>query len=180
MQRGFSASSTFDITETTDFPQPKVTVLYDAVPAGKRAMNMLSTIVGQPDAAAALRPKLWRLSLLEDPDWFSAALADAADTDLIVVAIDSTDRLSTSLKNWIELFLARRRKAKIALIGLIGPSEQPDEANSQRFQFFQNAARKAEIEFFSPKSQEQRSRNTTRQPVSFQLREVARFASVEP
>jgi hypothetical protein len=156
MQTKFLTNPRFTPTETDDTLLAKVTILYDTVPAGKRAMNLLSTVAGQPDAMAALRPQLWRLGLLEDPDWFAAALAEAADTDLLVVAIDSTERLSTSLKNWIELFLARRRKDKIAMVGLIAPSDQQNEPAFQRLEFFRNAAEKAEVEFFSPKWQEPR------------------------
>jgi hypothetical protein len=151
MQTKSPTNPRFTIPETNETLLPKVTILYDAMPAGKRAMNMLNTVAGKPDATAALRPQLWRLGLLEDPDWFATALAEAADTDLLVVAIDSTERLGTSLKNWIELFLARRRKDKIAMVGLIAPSNQQNEPASERLQFFRNAARKAEIEFFSPK-----------------------------
>jgi hypothetical protein len=156
MQTKFPTNPRFTIPEADDILLPKVMILYDAVPAGKRAMNMLCTVAGKPGATAALRPQLWRLGLLEDPDWFATALAEAADTDLLVVAIDSTERLCTSLKNWIELFLARRRKDKIAMVGLIAPSDQQNEPAAERLQFFRNAARKAEIEFFSPKWQEPR------------------------
>jgi hypothetical protein len=129
---------------------PSIVVIYDDFSAGSRAIGALATLFPAPNDRARFRPALWRLDILEGPDGFSAALAEAIDAQIVVFSTSSSDGLSPLFSNWIALCLARKRGASAAVVALLGPEGSMDGPASPRLQFVHNAARKSGLAFFAP------------------------------
>jgi hypothetical protein len=139
-----------DHQETEESSSPRVTVLFEDVAAGLHAMRVLARIVHEPNDE--FRPQLWRFDLLDDPDWFSIALADAMTADIILITTTSNRALNPSVEKWINLCLTRKRGTSTAVVALLGPAENLDGPKSPRFQWLERAARDAELDFFAPQS----------------------------
>jgi hypothetical protein len=126
-------------------------VIYDDVRAGQRAVSTLTALTSEFEGERVeMRPQLWRFDLLEDPDWFALALADAINTDMLVLSAGSASGLSATVESWLKLCLARKRGTSAAVIALLGPDSNLDQPDSPRLQFVQSAVKTAGLDFFAP------------------------------
>ena len=106
-----------------ELPSPclKVFLLYDDFELARRAKLRL-------DAAAARCGEVqyqvtpWRSDLLEQPAWADAALAEALDADLMLLALGHTVFLPPALQRWLEVW-ATCRTVPDAAAGLLVPAK---------------------------------------------------------
>jgi len=106
-----------------ELPSPclRVFLLYDDFELARRAKLRL-------DAAAARCGEVqyqvtpWRSDLLEQPAWADAALAEALDADLMLLALGHTVFLPPALQRWLEVW-ATCRTVPDAAAGLLVPAK---------------------------------------------------------
>lgn len=90
-------------------------ILYDDYDLAVAAMGMLSRAVGCADETVQWAVKPWRLDMLIQPLAADAALEDAAEANLIVLAIRSQTDLPCWLLDWLEQWATRRQVQGAAL-----------------------------------------------------------------
>ncbi len=127
-----------------------VVIIYDDLPAGKRAMDMLSGVAHQSSGSIPLHPSLWRFDMLEDQDWQAAATAEAIRAGMVVIAASGKGALPTAVRDWVQGCLQPGAIAPGALVALLGPADDTDSADSPRIQFLRNVAEAAGFSFFAP------------------------------
>lgn len=141
----------WDVTDPDDSHVFNVVVAYDNLRAGQRAMCTLTSLVDQfRGARVEMRPQLWRFDLLDKPQWFKAALADAIRADMLIVSTSSANNnLSPTVKVWINECLARNQSVSGTVVALPGAECDP---KMPRFQFLKSAAVEAGLDFFMPQT----------------------------
>lgn len=98
-------------------------IAYADVPAAARAMRTINEVLEAVHKKRPLRPMLWRFNQLVHPKWHDAALADAADANVVVLASTAADTLTPELEAWISGFLAHQRGTRTTLVALFGEED---------------------------------------------------------
>jgi hypothetical protein len=157
-----------DATDPDDSDVFNVVVAYDNLRAGQRAMRTLTSLVDHfRGTRLEMRPQLWRFDLLDEPQWFSAALHDAIRADMLIVSTTSTNNLPATVNGWLNQCLVRKQGtggAIVALPGAVG------EVDTPQFQFLKSAATEAGLDFFTPQPYVQPGATPSaamRQPATF-------------
>ena len=127
-----------------------VVIVYDDLPAGKRAIDTLEGVSRQLSGTIPLHPSLWRFDLLEDPDWRAEATAKALPAGLVIISTSSKGDLPAAVRDWVQGCLQLETKAPGALVALLGPADDSDSADSPRVEFLRIAAETAGCGFFAP------------------------------
>lgn len=121
-------------------------IVYDDLPAGRRALRLLtsqSQALGEPPPMGILS---WRFDLLDDPDWSAMALRDAARADLLIVAAGTDAALPPALVHWLKVALEQKRGSTAAVVALL----EDDELNSPRFRQVGAMSERAGVDFLAP------------------------------
>lgn len=124
----------------------KVTIVYDALPAGQNALHSLALIRRNFEGHFHLRPQLWRTDLLNDPDWFGLALSDGIEADILMIA---AQKVSGPLKGWIEQCVSRKSGTIAAVVALLDKGPAGGSGNELDLHFLRYAAKNAGLDFFS-------------------------------
>ena len=130
--------------ESDDLPTLHAVILYDDIPAGRRALQMLGQACGQ---VVQLAPRLWRLDLLADLGWRELATAEVVDTALLVVAASSANGVPEYLDAWLATCLAQKPGIG-AVATLIGTADHLSGLEAERIRRIKQAAREAGLVFF--------------------------------
>lgn len=85
----------------------------------RQVCDRVRDLVGE-DAA---RCRTWSLDELLTPERLAQAAAEAAQADVIVVALHAEEDLPPALHSWVEAWLPHRLQVAGALVALLGPSE---------------------------------------------------------
>ena len=151
MNAALPAGRMHAVTDPDDSSILNVVVVYDNLGAGQRGMSILASLVDQfRGARVEIRPRLWRFDLLDDPQWFNAALDEAIRADMLIVSTGSTNsHLPATVKGWLNQCLAGKQGFGGAIVALPGAADEPD---TPRFQFLKSAAVEAGLDFFTPQS----------------------------
>jgi hypothetical protein len=87
----------------------KATVIYDDFDFATRTAALLERVAARVREAVKWEVKPWRLDLLKQPALAETALAEAAETDLIVFALSRTFSPPPELTVWLEQWEAHRQ-----------------------------------------------------------------------
>ena len=102
----------------------RVAIAYSDRAAGRRAMNLLTRIRQHEPNGVHFRPTLWRVDLLEDPDWREKALADAVAADLLILATSASHSLPACVDRWMSEVLSQRRGSSTAILVTFGADDE--------------------------------------------------------
>ena len=128
-------------------------VLYDTVPAGKRGLSILSGITGVlGDDLVAIRPRPWRLDLLQDPTAVENATHEISTAQVIILSTSGNTPLPLEFKTWLVTVLTQRQSKgePVAVVALLGLDEITTQTASGDFLFIKQLALEAELDFFAP------------------------------
>jgi hypothetical protein len=128
-------------------------VLYDTVPAGKRGLSILSGITGVlEDDLVEIRPKPWRLDLLQDPTAAENATHEISAAQVIILSTSGNTPLPLEFKTWLATVLAQRQSKgeRVAIVALLGLDEITTRTASGDFLFIKQLTLEAELDFFAP------------------------------
>ncbi len=100
----------------------KATVIYDDFDFATRAAALLERVAVRVHEAMKWDVKPWRLDVLKQSSLAEAAVAEAADADLIVFALSRTPSPPAELKVWLEHWKTRRQIEDAAVM-VLSPAE---------------------------------------------------------
>jgi hypothetical protein len=95
-------------------------IIYDKFDFAANANAMLEHAAHRTDEPMHWSVKPWRVDMLELPPAAEAALVEAADAHLIVLAVREVQSLLPWLMDWLERWAARRRIQEAALAVWVG------------------------------------------------------------
>ena len=113
-------------------------------------MIVLQQVTHSLGETLRLRPLLWRLDLLADPDWRAEATAEAKDAVLVIVS--ASGDLPAPAWDWIQECLRQRPGGRRALVVSLSRQEGLDGWISPRLHSLKQAAEAADLEFFGSSS----------------------------
>jgi hypothetical protein len=128
-------------------------ILYDTVPAGKRGLSILSGITGiLEDDLVELRPKPWRLDLLQDPTAVETATHEINTAQVISLSTSGNAPLPLAFKIWLATVLAQRQRnrERVAVVAILGLDEMTTQTASGDLRFIKQLTLEAELDFFAP------------------------------
>ena len=100
----------------------KATVIYDDFDFATRAAALLERVAIRVHEAVTWDVKPWRLDVLKQSSLAEVAEVEAADADLLVVALSKTQSPPLELTVWLERWAAHRQIEDAAVLALF-----PDE-----------------------------------------------------
>jgi hypothetical protein len=117
-------------------PTLEAAIIYDDFDFAARTAALLERAAIRSDEAMEWDVKPWRLDLLKLSSLAEAALAETADTELIVVALSKTHLLPDTLLDWLGRW-AERRQIRDAALMVLCPEETagPRSARSRLKEF---------------------------------------------
>jgi hypothetical protein len=128
-------------------------ILYDTVPAGKRGLSILSGITGVlENDLVEVRPRPWRLDLLEDPSAAENAMHEINTAHVIILSTSGNAPLPFAFKIWLATVLAQRQGSgeRVAVVALLGLDEMTTQTASDDLRFIKQLTLEAELDFFAP------------------------------
>ncbi|MCL5098670.1 MAG: hypothetical protein M1608_14300 [Candidatus Omnitrophica bacterium] len=95
-------------------------VIYENYELAANAVSILKRVAQHADPAVELNLKPWRLDVLTTPPMTNAALAEAIDAELIILAMQESEPLPAWLMDWMELWAGHRQVQNAAVALLCG------------------------------------------------------------
>ena len=117
-------------------PPLKAAVIYDDFDFAARSAALLERAGIRSDDAIQWDVKPWRLDLLRPSSLAEVALAETADTDLVVVALSKTHLLPETLLDWLGRWAEGRQVRDAALLVLCPEETAGPQSSSGRLQEF--------------------------------------------
>lgn len=118
-----SNASTTPVVSESAVPL-KVTIVYDGVPAGRRAVGTMQRLIAQGEEPTQLVPHLWRRDLLCDVACRARATADAVASDLLILAAHGAEALAFELEDWVADLIARHPGLPVTILAMWGVEDK--------------------------------------------------------
>lgn len=126
-------------------------VLYDAVPAGKRAFAVLGSIAGlMEEDLVRIQPRPWRLDFMHAADTLEVALRDLRAASLIILSTTGEAPLPAAFKIWFAAILDQRRGERVVVVALLGPDDGSTRAASRDREFIERLTLEVGVDFCAP------------------------------
>ncbi len=126
-----------------------VLLVFDELAMGLAGMRLFHGVTAKLQGIIDTRLSLWKLSVLRVEELRTAALDDAAQADLVVLALRDAAGLAHLGQTWVADWLERRAGQPGALVLYAdGPAAAPDRFTELR-DYFSIVARLARMDFFS-------------------------------
>ena len=129
-------------------------VLYDNITTGKRGLSILATMTGILEVnLVEIRPRPWRLDLLQDASAAENAMDDISTAHVIILSTSGNAPLPSAFKIWFATILAQRRTKgeHVAVIAILGLDEASVQAASHDLSFIKQLTLETEVDFFTPR-----------------------------
>ena len=113
-------------------------VLYDNITTGKRGLSILATMTGILEVnLVEIRPRPWRLDLLQDPTAAEYAMPDTSTAHVIILSTSGIAPLPHAFKIWFATILAQRQSKgeRVVVVALFGLDETTNQEASHDFHF---------------------------------------------
>ncbi len=110
-----------------------------------RINEFCANLTRQLGEACELSKQMWLLTELRVPRLRAIAAQDAAQADLLIVAVHHCEELPAELEKWFEQWLAKKANRNTLLIALLDPVYSGVSAGLRTY--LENIARKAHAEF---------------------------------
>ena len=123
-------------------------ILYQDLPAGKRAMEVLQNLVGQIGCACFFRYRLFSFGALQLPQMHDDAAEHAAKADLILISLGPDAEFPLGVKTWMESWIGKRKNRSCALIALMGQTQHSANEPTSPQAYLQEVARRGRMDFF--------------------------------
>ena len=137
--------------DAPDRTQPlRVVIAYHDLAAGQRAMRVLAHLAQGFGADLEFEPLPWSFDLLADQNWSPVAASDVTSADILIIATSGPRPLPPAVVQWAEAAISRKQGTAAAVVALLGPEQNDDEAGPSRFASIQLAAHQAGLAFFTP------------------------------
>jgi hypothetical protein len=134
---------------TDDGPRPQVLMAYEDLNLALRAMNVLALVAREAGDVLKVQFAMWRFDYFNSPAMREAAVRQAQQADIIVVAPkNSSGGLSDSVTSWLEQWTGRRQVHPGALVAVFDPATGPHLATSLVVRQLHAAAGLTGMDFF--------------------------------
>ena len=145
---GFNLSNIFASTAVDRNLQ--VLSLYDDLPASERARWATGAIARLSRPQWKTNPTMWKIGSLASSEPIKEMIStDAANADVIVIAISSLGHRAVELFQWLDSLPARETKRSVSglLIGLLGDDEEQSPELDWTVEQLMRCARHADWHF---------------------------------
>jgi hypothetical protein len=120
----------------------KVVIAYDNLDIAKRAEAVYERLARRLGQAFEFQQRLWRFDVLQEDSLRDQAVRDAADADIVIVAMQEDADVPEAVRRWLESLLSRSTGATalVALLDRPGSAVQP---------YLEEVARRGGMDFFA-------------------------------
>ena len=140
--------------EDDSFNALGVLIVFDELPAYKRALRLLVRIGEQLGIDHGIRPLPWQFEVLESPPWRLLASDEAEHAAIVVVASSTIGPLPRAIREWLQMSCVVKRSSPALLVSILGEQGAPGAFASAETEFLRNLTAVAGWEFLSPEGDE--------------------------
>jgi hypothetical protein len=126
-----------------------VLVVYDNLVSGIKAKDLCDRLAQHFKTSCPLRLSFWSLFALRLPTLAGAAAEEAAQTDLLIVAVDGDAALSPPVKSWISRSTRGLRSHAGALVAQFHGIVRMNQETAPAYECLKHIADDAGVDFFS-------------------------------
>ena len=124
----------------------KVVIAYDNLDVAKRAEAVYDRLARRLRQTFEFQQRLWRFDVLEEDSLRAQAVRDAADADIVIVAMKDGSEVPEAVRRWLESLL-RRNSGATALVALLDRPGAPVQP------YLEDVARRGGMDFFAQSGQ---------------------------
>jgi hypothetical protein len=124
-----------------------VLVVYENLRLAIEALGLCDRLADQLAPAFELQTDFWSVSALELPVLVRAAQAEAGQTDVLIVAVESATPLSTPFQVWLRRWARRPQSHRSVLAARLHGLLKMDRGFSPAFACLQQIAAEAGVDF---------------------------------
>jgi hypothetical protein len=157
-------------------PDFEVVIVYEDVAVGLQAQNLFDHLIRVPGEFYRFICHLWNFGILESAPLRDATTAEAAKADMIVFAVHEGKQLPHAVKEWIGLWVCKR-KASSALVALVDVRDQRSDPAGPTRSHLRKVAEKEQMNFFS--QEVHWPKRSLKFPVEITHTHVTKLASVQ-
>jgi hypothetical protein len=125
----------------------KVVIAYDNLDVARRAEAVYDRLAQRLEETFEFQQRLWRFDVLAEHSLRAQAVRDAADADIVIVAMKDDSELPEAVRDWLESLL-RRTTGAAALVALLPRTGAPARP------YLEDVARRGGMDFFAQSSEE--------------------------
>ncbi len=123
-------------------------LVYEDFLTGLQARRALERVVNQLQLSAAFDVKLWRMDLLQEPALLELTVSQAAEADIVLLALKGWGERLGTLSLWFNQWLECRGSGPCALAVLVDTSEASNAARIKELEVWRAAALAAGVDVF--------------------------------
>jgi len=137
--------------DTHEHPSMEVTIVYEDLPAGLRAKDMMDQIFEQAQSSvgAEMQMHLWKMDLLRIASLEEQAVHDAVASQIVVVSLGDRGDFTLPARHWIRDWGHHRKASPCALVVLFDERHLNTIATRRLLGYLQEFAREADLNFFT-------------------------------
>jgi hypothetical protein len=120
---GWSSENTAGDKAESAVARLNVVIAYEGIPTGRRALSMLTRLLGQEIQTVNLHRSIWRLDFIDEPECYEQIIADVISADLLVFSAGEPVARPSAIEDWVTAFLSRRGGSSTAILYLLGRPE---------------------------------------------------------
>jgi hypothetical protein len=137
------------LSDLDDMPRFNVVILYEDVPAGRRAKRLYDKLNHELEDECDFNLKLWNFQVLGIPEFGESAMEAAAQADLVILSLHGKAGLPAEIKQWIETWTGQIIDRTPALVAVVDkPSARAGTAAST-LAYLSSVANRTGIDFFA-------------------------------
>ena len=126
----------------------KVVVIYEDVPAGRRAKNFYDKLVHELEDECAFSLQLWSFQVLAIPELRESAVESAVQADFVILSLHGKAGLPVDIREWIETWSKLIIGKGPPLIALVDKSTTRGGTNASALAYLKSVAKRTEVDFF--------------------------------
>ncbi len=129
-------------------PVFKIVTAYADLAAGVRAKAMVERLAAELRPRLEIENDLWKFELLSHGPLRQCSAGAAAEADMVLIAAPGAAELPDPVRNWIEDWLAWKRKGPCALVALLSVKEKAPGLPPPLGAWLRQIARMSHLDFF--------------------------------
>ena len=122
-----------------------VVAAYEDASTDSRVNEFCRLLARQFGPKCQVSKQMWLLNELRSPQLRAIAAGDAAGADLVIVAVHHAEDLPGEVRDWVELWVGRKKKRPSALVALFDQAYRGD--SSRMRVYLADAAKRGHLEF---------------------------------
>jgi hypothetical protein len=141
------------VSQTTEVPHLFICIAYQTPRCHRRALEACKDLLARLNGEYQFTEMIWQFELLECANTRKLALDDMAEADIVMIAAEDVENISSGLELWLRDWSAQERDRPSAIVGLFSTPAAAEHLENPLEKRLEDLSKEHGMAFFS-KTQE--------------------------